>query len=90
MEIYTGVYRGFQEPKFYRETKFGYRIVKRFIDTNGRRYVIVHRQTKVVDDYAVGCGYDEKDGLWAQGYYDFTTAYEAEEYLKQHYRVKRI
>lgn len=83
-----------KEPKYYRETKFGHRIVSRFIDGSGRRYVIVERHRGNVYsapcDYIAGCGYDEDYGTWAQGYYDFPTAYRAEEYLRQNYRVKLI
>lgn len=78
--------------KYYSETKFGHRIVDRFVDSYGTVYVIVERVRGVLysTDYILGCDYDDENGCWQQGYYDFSTKYKAEKFLKQNYTVKRI
>ena len=57
-------------------TELGYPIIAKYKDGN-RIHVIVKRSR----DYVVGLGYDESDGEWSQGRYDFPTFESAEKGL---------
>jgi len=69
------------------KTKQGFEVVKLYEDLRDNRlHAIVRRNNK---DYVVGVGYSPDDGTWNQGYYDFESLAEAEEFLTSNYRVKR-
>lgn len=66
-----------------------YQIVKKFKDLyDGRTHAIVYRPN--TDDYLIALGYDESDGTWGQGRYDFKSADDAEIMLKGQYDVEEI
>lgn len=66
----------------YGKHSFGYPITNKLTDRYGRKTVVVKRQNGYVDDYAVGLGYDERCGQWAQGVYGFKTREQALNYAK--------
>lgn len=70
-----------EENKYQSETHHGYKIQQMTKDNLGRNVVIAKRP----NDYAVGVGYDVKDGRWAQGYYDFATLEAAEQFREENY-----
>lgn len=66
----------------------GHEVKKLYTSDKGRTYVIVYKdETK---DFAVGAGYDIRDGKWQQGYYDFKTFDEAEEFLHDRYSSENL
>lgn len=57
---------------FNEKTANGYQILTKLYDENEHRtHVIIKRQMSWGVDYAIGYGYDETDGTWAQGSYDY-------------------
>lgn len=67
--------------KYFTQTAQGYKVLDMEKDNEGRNIAIVQRR----DDYFVAIRYDPKDGMWAQGIYNFPTREEAEQYRKEHY-----
>lgn len=66
------------DARFTNQTKQGYQVIETYRD-GGRLHVIFKR----ANDYGVGLGYDELDGQWAQGMYDYRTLDDAREALKE-------
>ena len=66
------------DARFTNQTKQGYQVIETYRD-GGRLHIIFKR----ANDYGVGLGYDELDGQWAQGMYDYRTLDEAREALKE-------
>lgn len=64
------------DADFSKKTKQGYDVVMLFRD-GGRLHAIFKR----ANDYGVALGYDTTDGQWAQGMYDYPTAWKAVEAL---------
>lgn len=59
----------------------GYKILKRFVNSNNRAFVIV----KTVSGYTIGIGYDITDGSWGLGRFGFKSVDEAIKALKKDY-----
>lgn len=74
-----------EKNQYKTETAQGYKIMSMTKDSFGRNVVIAKR----TNDYAVGAGYDTRDGRWAQGYYNFPTLEAAEAYRKKHYDIEK-
>lgn len=68
------------DADFSKESHQGFKILAKFKEGN-RMHVIVKRS----NDYVVGAGYDESDGYWAQGHYNFSTYDKALKFLKEDY-----
>lgn len=74
--------------EFIEKDSQGHEVKKLYTSDKGRTYVIVYKdETK---DFAVGAGYDIRDGKWQQGYYDFKTFDEAEEFLHDRYSSENL
>ena len=67
------------EKYYLDETKQGFKIAEWYTDKRAPYGLIV--LVKRPRDWAVGWGYDMRDGRWAQGYYDFEKADEAREFI---------
>ena len=67
------------EKNYLNETKQGYKIAEWYTYKHAPYGLIV--LVKRPRDWAVGWGYDMRDGRWAQGYYDFEKADEAREFI---------
>lgn len=64
-------------------------VVATFIDQKDNRAHVIVKRTKR-GDYAVGIGYDFKDGAWGQGRYDFASYKDALSSLKKDYKVRKL
>lgn len=62
----------------------GWTLVKELKETNGRTHAVIKRKA----DYVAAAGFDRTDGTWGQGYYGFTSATEAENFLRKQYNIK--
>lgn len=63
---------------FKTKTKQGYKITNNIKSKSGRRYIVGKRQ----DDYFVGAGYDDSNGIWDHGYYCFSSREKAVDFAK--------
>lgn len=71
--------------EFSKKTKQGYKILEKYEDAiYGLPVVVVKRD----NDYAVGFNYNEDDGQWQQGHYDFESKENAIQYIKDRYMNK--
>lgn len=74
--------------EFIEKDSQGHEIKKLYTSDKGRTYVIVYKdETK---DFAVGAGYDIRDGKWQQGYYDFKSFDDAEKFLYNRYGSENL
>lgn len=75
---------------FSRKTRQGFNILAKYVDDKQGIVIVV---VKRANDYVVGWNYDEEDGQWGQGFYDFDSQQEAEQFLldryKSRYRLKK-
>ena len=85
----------FKTFEYANKTNQGHEIVKAFKEKirtdegeDYRIHVIAKNPHRNSRAYAVGIGYSLDNGYWNQGRYDFETAEEAEESLKQDYSVE--
>lgn len=63
-------------------TRAGHKIVKKgWARKTGRYYIIFYRE--INKDYNIGLNYNEFNGEWGQGVYDFKTQEEAQEWIKK-------
>lgn len=75
------------------KTKQGYEVIEKYVDpTYGDLNLIIaiierkpQGSGRRNADYVVAWHYNEKDGSWAQGHYDFSSLKSAREYVKQTY-----
>lgn len=58
-----------------------YPIVEVWENENGRKFVIVDRKV----DFALGAGYDVRDGQWNAGYYGYESAIDARQAMYREY-----
>ena len=62
-------------------TADGYAVLQITKDANKRNIAILQRP----QDFVVAVGYDTRDGTWKQGFYDFETQKQAEEFMEKNY-----
>lgn len=62
----------------------GWTLIKELNDASGRTHAIIKRKA----DYVAAAGFNRADGTWGQGYYGFTSATEAENFLRKQYTIK--
>lgn len=84
--IGTGAYYHIPE-KYEKITYQGFPVKNTFRSKNGRKYVVVERPRgfngRLETDYIVGNGYNDSNGTWAQGFYDFPTRKKAINFAKK-------
>ena len=62
----------------------GWTLIKELQETSGRTHAIIKRKA----DYVAAAGFDRASGTWGQGYYGFTSATEAENFLRKQYKIR--
>lgn len=78
---------------FSKKSKQGWEIVAMYQESSGRKYAIIKKPDRWFESgfgYIVALGYDESDGQWAQGVYDFATFEKAKNYLFNKYKVSKV
>ena len=76
-----------KDADFMNATRDGYEIVVMFENNYGRKFIIGAEgfNTPEYGDFFIGAGYHIDDGTWDQGYYNFKTVKEAEDFLYDNY-----